>query len=200
MFQYEGDKYNRITACLCLFKWKLWILQCRNRCDGAQAQCTIFSQLKNWMKGTHWIGRECGVWRERRKLWNYGGQIVCMCVCVCAAFPSARFHSLSLSFSFSWSSIAFLTPFAFRWIWFIHRSITHTICTVYVCFGLGLGDEYNFYSSEHNFVGDGLHSYDNISSGWKRAYTSRWIDIQKKIPQPDIILHSYSAPIDRWVH
>lgn len=141
------------------------------------------------MKGTHQKGRECRVWKERRKLWNYGGQIVWVrCHSICSFLlslcsPGFTFESFDL--------------FIFRWVWFIHRN-----SKPYNRFGLG--DVYRFlYCCGTRFCRRYFaFIWQHIIPYWneikmKNKQKQQQISMQHcENLNPDIILHSYSAPID----
>lgn len=78
--------------------------------------------------------RESAVkWKERerkRKLWNYGGQIVCAAYSICSVLHGIHlylFHSLFESCTF------FFTPFRLFRVWFIHRILWCSVSRVCIC-------------------------------------------------------------------
>lgn len=191
-----------ITACFCL-------LFSSGKCELNIVAMVLHTMhnLASWktLNEGHEPGRKriWGKMKERRKLWNYGGQIVCALL----FFPSARFCS-ALVF-FVWDSQIART---LHFIAMVYDSFTAQLYCTLVCvytFGsCAWANEYrNHIDAQHNFVGDGLHSFDNpYDMRWKKraiSMTKTEETREKKIncekPQPDraFFIHIQHQSIDR---
>lgn len=173
MFQYEGDKYSRITACFCLFKWKMRNLTLSQSGGEALKHNAQFSQL-NEMKGTnHQQNVRCAEKEEN-------------CGIMVAENYMSRDASARFCLTLRWAALCCIR----HRIWFIHRNDTDT--RTRRTLGLGAEDVFSFHRT-HNFVGDALHScmttyhlYENIVSHKTQKNEH---NIVKNLRHPSYFIH-----------
>lgn len=119
-------------------------------------------------------------------------------------------HSVSLVSARSFAALFFFVlSSAPKWLWFIHRNVEHNMYSI--LFGWSFGrDEYGFYSSSTSFCRRWfafiwqhiiwMHSNSSRpehKSNKRENNTNIDEAIVKRNFNSDIVLHSYSAPIDR---